>query len=239
MTSLVVSDTWSQLNQDILACTRYPRLVAWREEVARTKRRTYRTCDYWGKPVPGFGVPEARLFIIGLAPGAHGSNRTRRMFTGDSSGATLFPALYRAGFASQPQATTRDDALQLRDTFITAIGRCAPPKNRPSPEELTNCRPFLQREIALLSQVQVVLALGKMAFDGYGRLWREQGQAVPRLKFAHGARHVLPGDLPLLMVSYHPSRQNTQTGRLTMAMFEAVFTEIAEVLGTYPLLLVQ
>jgi len=222
---------WDALNADIVTCACCPRLVAWREEVARTKRRAYRDWDYWGKPVPGFGDHRARLLIIGLAPGAHGSNRTGRMFTGDSSGETLYGALHRAGFANQPTAASREDGLRLNDAFITAIGRCAPPQNRPAPEELANCRPFLAREIALLSDVRVVLALGKMAFDGYLRLLREQGFDLPRLTFAHGARYTLAPSLPILMASYHPSRQNTQTGRLTMAMFDAVFEAVQGELG--------
>lgn len=226
------TDTWDTLNHDIVTCRRCPRLVAWREEVARVKRRTFLDADYWGRPVPGFGDHAARLVIIGLAPGAHGSNRTGRMFTGDSSGDTLFAALHRAGFASQPAAASRDDDLILHDTFITAVGRCVPPKNHPTPEELANCRPFLARELALLADVHIVLALGRVAFDGYLRLVREQAFDVPSLAFAHGATHVLPGGLPILIASYHPSRQNTQTGRLTQAMFDAVFTQVRDALTT-------
>jgi uracil-DNA glycosylase family 4 len=200
--------------------------VAWREEVARTKRRAYQDWDYWGKPVPGFSDRDARLLIIGLAPGAHGSNRTGRMFTGDSSGETLFGALHRAGFANQPTATSRDDGLILYDTFITAIARCVPPKNRPNAQELANCRPYLARELALLDNVEIVLALGRMAFKGYLRLLREQGHDLPRLKFEHGLYTDLDGGLPVLAASYHPSRQNTQTGRLTIPMFDAVFERI-------------
>ena len=200
-------------NHDVITCRRCPRLVEWREEVARVKRRAFRDCEYWGKPVPGFGDRNARVVIIGLAPGAHGSNRTGRMFTGDSSGDTLFAALHRVGFASQPTASSRDDGLVLNDTFITAVGRCVPPKNRPTREELANCRPFLARELALLPDARVVLALGRIAFDGYLRLLREQGHDIPALKFAHHAVHTLPDGLPTLIASYHPSRQNTQTGR--------------------------
>ncbi len=221
-----MTDTWDTLTHDIITCRRCPRLVAWREEVARVKRRAFRDADYWGKPVPGFGDPDARLVIIGLAPGAHGSNRTGRMFTGDSSGDTLYAALHRAGFASQPTATARDDGLTLYDAFITAVGRCAPPENKPAPQELTNCRPFLARELALLHQARVVLALGRIAFDGYLALLREQGVEVPALPFAHGVTYSLPAPYPTLVASYHPSRQNTQTGRLTPAMFDAVFEHI-------------
>ncbi|HNT74717.1 MAG TPA: uracil-DNA glycosylase [Anaerolineae bacterium] len=220
-----MTDSWEQLEKDVTTCTRCPRLVAWREEVARVKRRAYREWDYWGKPVPGFGDRQARLLIVGLAPGAHGSNRTGRMFTGDSSGETLYAALHRAGFASQPTSVARDDGLTLRGAFITAIGRCAPPDNRPTPEEFANCQPFLARELALLPEVRVVLALGQLAFDGYLRLLREQGHPAPRLKFTHGARYALGDGLPVLLASYHPSRQNTQTGRLTPDMLDAVLAE--------------
>ncbi|MBN2393500.1 MAG: uracil-DNA glycosylase [Anaerolineae bacterium] len=238
-----MTDTWETLNRDIIACRRCPRLVVWREEVARVKRRAFRDADYWGRPVPGFGDPNARLVIVGLAPGAHGSNRTGRMFTGDSSGDTLYGALHRAGFASQPVATARDDGLTLRDTFITAVGRCVPPGNKPTSEELANCRPFLARELALLTHASdragpgdcvstgVILALGRIAFDGILRLLREQGVDVPALAFTHGASYPLPAPWPVLVASYHPSRQNTQTGRLTMTMFDAVFEQIRAQLG--------
>ncbi len=214
---------WEQLEHDLTTCRRCPRLVAWREEVARTKRRAYQDWDYWGKPVPGFGDHEARLIILGLAPGAHGSNRTGRMFTGDSSGETLYATLYRTGFANQPTWERPDDGLVLDDAFVTAVGRCAPPKNRPTREELDNCEPFLVREIALLPRPQIVLALGKIAFDGYLRWLKAQGYDLPRLTFGHGVDVTLPGPVPRLMASYHPSRQNTQTGRLTTAMFDGVF----------------
>lgn len=226
-----MTDTWETLNRDVITCRRCPRLVAWREEVSRVKRRAFRDVEYWGKPVPGFGDPHARLVIVGLAPGAHGSNRTGRMFTGDSSGDTLYAALHRAGFASQPTATSCDDGLALHDTFITAVGRCVPPENKPTLEELVNCRPFLARELAFLCQTRVVLALGRIAFDGILSLFREQGLDVPPLPFAHGMVHLLPVPWPTLVASYHPSRQNTQTGRLTMAMFDAVFEQIRGQLG--------
>ncbi|MBN1260894.1 MAG: uracil-DNA glycosylase [Anaerolineae bacterium] len=221
-------DTWEALNADLIACRRCPRLVAWREEVARVKRRAYRDWDYWGRPVPGFGDRNARVLIVGLAPGAHGSNRTGRMFTGDSSGETLFGALHRAGFANQPTWEHPDDGLVLREVFITAVGRCAPPGNKPTRQELLNCRPYLERELALLSRMQIVLALGRIAFDQLLRLWRDQGHDAPRLDFAHGAVHRPGPALPLLVVSYHPSRQNTQTGRLTLEMFDAVFATVRE-----------
>ncbi|HQE94146.1 MAG TPA: uracil-DNA glycosylase [Anaerolineae bacterium] len=225
-----MTDTWDALTRDVLTCRRCPRLVAWREEVARVKRRAYRDADYWGRPVPGFGDPDARLVIIGLAPGAHGSNRTGRMFTGDSSGDTLYAALHRAGFASRPTATARDDGLTLNDAFITAVGRCAPPGNKPTSQELANCRPFLARELALLTHARLVLALGRIAFDGYLLLLRDHDIAVPALPFVHGAMYPLPAPWPTLVASYHPSRQNTQTGRLTMAMFDAVFADIQSAL---------
>jgi len=227
------TDAWRVLNTDITTCRACPRLVEWRETVARGKRRAYRDWDYWGKPVPGFGDPHARLFIVGLAPGAHGSNRTGQMFTGDSSGDTLFGALYRAGFATQLSARSRDDGLQLTDAFITAIGRCAPPQNKPTRAELNACQPFLRREWELMPQVKVVMALGKMAFDDLLRLWRADGFDVPRLKFSHGfeAPLDLNGHPVYLLASYHPSRQNTQTGRLTQAMLDEVFARARELIG--------
>ncbi len=221
-------DSWEELNAEIIACRRCPRLVAHRELMATVKRRAYREWTYWGKPVPGFGDPQARLLLVGLAPGAHGSNRTGRMFTGDSSGDTLYAALYRAGFASQPQASSREDGLTLRDVFITAVARCAPPDNRPAPDELRACQDFLLREMALLSQVRVVMALGAMAWEGVLSALRVRGAALPRLPFAHGAEYVLPSPWPVLMATYHPSRQNTQTGRLTPAMLDAVLTRACE-----------
>jgi uracil-DNA glycosylase family 4 len=219
-------DTWEALTGDVIACRACPRLVAWREQVAREKRRAYRDWDYWGRPVPGFGDRAAQLLIVGLAPGAHGSNRTGRMFTGDSSGDTLYAALYRAGFASQPTAHHRDDGLRLTNAFITAIARCVPPGNRPTAEEIATCRPFLAREWTLMPQTRVILALGQMAFDGCLRLLREVGyDDVPRLKFGHGLSYSIssPTGSRHLVASYHPSRQNTQTGRLTPAMLDEVF----------------
>ncbi|GAB4543138.1 MAG: hypothetical protein Kow0063_35950 [Anaerolineae bacterium] len=220
-------DDWETLNEEIITCRACPRLVAWRERVAREKRRAYRDQEYWGRPVPGFGDPAARLLVVGLAPGAHGANRTGRMFTGDSSGDTLYGALYRAGFASQPMARHRQDGLRLEDVFISAVARCAPPGNRPTAGELAACRPFLAREWALLPQVRVVLALGQVAFDGCLRLLRQVGYPdVPRLKFGHGLHYPFrfsPAEPPRhLVASYHPSRQNTQTGRLTLAMLDEV-----------------
>jgi len=216
------TETWDELNAELIACRRCPRLVTHREAVAATKRRAYRDWTYWGRPVPGFGDPQARLLLVGLAPGAHGSNRTGRMFTGDSSGDTLYGALYRAGLANQPQALALDDGLRLHDVFITAVVRWAPPDNRPSPEELRACQGFLLREMALLTHVRVILALGAIAWQGVLSALRTRGAEVPAFPFAHGAEHVLPAPWPVLMATYHPSRQNTQTGRLTPAMLDAV-----------------
>lgn len=220
------SDQWAQLNAEIVACTACPRLVQWRQQVAQEKRRAFRDWDYWGRPVPGFGDRQARLVIIGLAPGAHGANRTGRTFTGDSSGDTLTRALHRAGFASQPTSRHRDDGLQLRDAFLTAVARCAPPQNKLTRDELDTCQPFLSRELALLPSTRVVLTLGRIAFDHYRRLLREQGAALPRLAFHHRACYRLEPPLPALVVSYHPSRQNTQTGRLTEEMLDGVFAQV-------------
>ena len=221
-------ETLNQLNDRIIACRLCPRLVAWREQVARQKRRAYRDWVYWGKPVPGFGDPEARVLVVGLAPGAHGSNRTGRMFTGDASGVFLYAALYRAGFANQPVSRQRDDGLALKDIFITAVCRCVPPDNHPSPVEIDNCFPYLHEEMILLSRVQVIVALGHIAFDTILRkvVDRPENLAfeLKRMKFAHGASYQLGGDLPHLIASYHPSQQNTQTGRLTPAMFDTIWS---------------
>jgi uracil-DNA glycosylase family 4 len=227
-------DAWESLTADVIACRACPRLVDWRERVAREKRRAYRDWEYWGRPVPGFGDPAAHLMIVGLAPGAHGSNRTGRMFTGDSSGDTLYTALYRGGFANKPTAQHRADGLRLTDAFITAIARCVPPGNRPTAGEIANCRPFLVREWMLMPRRRVVLALGQMAFDGCLRLLREVGyDDVPRLKFNHGDHYSFePRSGPRsihLVACYHPSRQNTQTGRLTPAMLDEIF-ELVRVL---------
>lgn len=217
----------SNLNPpELLDCRRCPRLVAWREQVARQKRRAYRDQEYWGRPVPGFGDPRARVLVVGLAPGAHGSNRTGRMFTGDASGDFLYPALYRAGFASQPHAIHRADGLTLTDLYITAICRCVPPGNRPTPIEMDNCQPYLEGEIALL-QPAVIVTLGRIAFE---RVVRLCGASRTRPPFAHGALLELPPSALLsrsafLLCSYHPSRQNTQTGRLTAAMFDVIWQQ--------------
>jgi uracil-DNA glycosylase family 4 len=210
---------------EIIACRKCPRLVEWREEVARTKRRAYRDWDYWGKPVPGFGDPKARVMIVGLAPGAHGSNRTGRMFTGDASGNFLFDALYRAGFASQPVATTRDDDLTLSDLFITAVARCVPPGNKPSRLELENCQPYLERELEMI-QPQVLVPLGRIAFERLRRIYSIPASA---LDFAHGAIYRMENG-PWLVCSYHPSQQNTQTGRLTREMFDQIWAKVKSIL---------
>lgn len=218
---------WANLYKEIVTCRRCPRLVAWREQVAHEKRRAYQDYKYWGKPLPGFGDPQAQLCIIGLAPAAHGANRTGRMFSGDSSGRTLIPALHRAGYANQPSSDHRNDGLRLKDAFLTAVVRCAPPKNRPTGEEQANCISFLARELNLLPSVRVVLALGKIAFDGYRRLLRQHQVDVSGMAFSHGACYTLQSPLPALVASYHPSRQNTNTGRLTDAMLDQVFEQVA------------
>jgi uracil-DNA glycosylase len=204
---------------------RCPRLREHCTQIARVKRRAYRDWDYWGKPVPGFGDPAARLLIVGLAPGAHGSNRTGRMFTGDESGNWLYRAMHRTGFASQPTAVSRDDGLELRDAYITAAARCAPPGNKPTPEELRNCRPFLDRELATMSNLKVVVALGKIAFDTYLGILKSRGAIKTRAGFEFGhniAYRIGPGE-PILLASYHPSQQNTSTGKLTEKMLLDVF----------------
>jgi uracil-DNA glycosylase len=223
-------DSLKILNQEIVACVRCPRLVAYRAEVGRVKRRAYRDWDYWAKPVPGFGDPRARLLLIGLAPGAHGANRTGRMFTGDSSGDFLYKAMYEAGFASQPTSASRDDGLKLIDAYVSAVARCAPPGNKPALDEMRACRPYLVRDLELLKQVQVVVALGRIAFDAYLGILREQGKIARRsgFVFAHNAAHETGPDQPLLLSSYHPSQQNTSTGKLTGVMLRAVFDAARE-----------
>ena len=221
-----------KLQRKIISCTRCPRLTAYRREVARKKRRMYMDWEYWGKPLPAFGDPEARVLVMGLAPAAHGGNRTGRMFTGDRSGDWVFGTLHRFGFASQPESTHRGDGQSLKDAYITAPLRCAPPQNKPLREELANCQPYLLRELELLSNVRVVVALGRIAFDAYLRLLREMGHSLPspRPKFGHGAVHEMP-DGRLVVCSYHPSQQNTQTGRLTQEMFDGVFETVRGLVG--------
>ena len=206
------------LNNEIIQCRKCPRLVAWREEVARVKRKAYQNQEYWGKPVPGFGDPQASVLVVGLAPGAHGSNRTGRQFTGDASGGFLFPALYRAGFANQPSAESRNDGLILKDMYITASGRCAPPANKPTSEELNNCQPYLERELDILKP-KVIVALGKIGFDRIRKMYSVRD---PSVKFGHGASYPLDNGIWLLS-SYHPSQQNTLTGKLTVEMFDEIW----------------
>lgn len=222
--------TLEQVNEVLIQCTRCPRLVAWREETARVKRRAYRDWEYWGRPIPGFGDPAARLLIFGLAPAAHGGNRTGRVFTGDKSGDFLFSALHRAGFANQPVSRVRGDGLALRDVYISAAARCAPPDNKPTREELDNCRPYLLRELGLLRNLQGIVALGSIGFESVITAYRQQGHSVPRLKFGHNALHSLGEGLPWLLASYHPSQQNTQTGRLTPAMFDDIWQQAVSLL---------
>jgi uracil-DNA glycosylase family 4 len=222
----------SELEAKIVRCRACARLVAHRERVAREKRRAYRDAVYWGRPVPACGSARARLVIVGLAPGAHGSNRTGRMFTGDSSGDTLFAHLHAFGFASQPRAFARDDGLRLRDCFITAAVRCAPPGNRPTTGEFAACRPFLVAELQRLSRARVFLALGRMAHAALLRALPAAGVPLPErtVAFRHGARLQLFPAGPWLACCYHPSRQNTQTGRLTAAMLHEVFGGIRRLL---------
>ena len=217
------------LNQEIIQCRKCPRLVEWREEVARVKRKAYLDQEYWAKPVPGFGDPQARVLVVGLAPGAHGSNRTGRQFTGDASGGFLFPALHRAGFANQAEAESRSDGLILKDMYITASGRCAPPDNKPSPAELNNCQPYLEREIQII-QPKVIVCLGKIAFDRILKIF-----AVRNLKFSHGEIYSLLSSSFIphpssLICSYHPSQQNTLTGKLTVDMFDDIWKKAKSLL---------
>jgi uracil-DNA glycosylase family 4 len=220
-----------QLNARIVRCTRCPRLVAHREAVAHAKPPRYREWVYWARPVPAFGDSRARLYVLGLAPAAHGGNRTGRIFTGDRSGDWLYEALHRFGFANQPQSTHRDDGLRLTDCYIAASVRCAPPDNKPLPDEFTACRPYLLEELRLLSRIRVVVALGKIAFDQYLKACRELGRTIPAPvpQFSHGARYALPWGVTLLG-SYHPSQQNTFTGKLTRPQFHAVFREARRML---------
>lgn len=216
----------AKLQRELSECRRCPRLVAWRLEVGRKKRRAFMNETYWSKPVPGFGDPDARLLIFGLAPGAHGSNRTGRMFTGDASGDFLYPALWRAGLANQPRAVHRGDGLELRETYITAAVRCVPPGNKPTRTEFAACSAWTARELVLLPNLRVYLALGRLAHDA---LLEHYGLVKTRHPFAHGAEYKLP-DGRVLLDSYHVSRQNTQTGRLTAKMFDRVL-ERAKVLA--------
>lgn len=212
------------LHEALIACERCPRLRTWCRTVAREKKAAFRDWDYWGRPVPGFGDPNARILFAGLAPAAHGANRTGRMFTGDRSGDFLYAALHRAGLANQPTATSRDDGLKLRDVYILSAVRCAPPANKPAPDELDNCSDWLRRELALLTNVRVAITLGKIGHDALLRAFKTMGRLDPafRAEFAHGAVYRLPGDLPAIVCSYHVSQQNTFTGKLTEGMFDEV-----------------
>jgi len=199
--------------------------VEYREQVARTKRRAFLNWEYWGRPVPGFGDPSAHMLVIGLAPAAHGGNRTGRVFTGDSSGDFLYRALFETGFASQPNSVSRDDGMVLDDAYISAAVRCAPPANKPAPEEIRNCRPYLEHELVLLGNLRVVVALGRLAFDVYLSIQQASGKIQRRsgFVFGHGAEYAIAPDQPMLIASYHPSQQNTFTGKLTPAMMRSVF----------------
>ena len=222
------------LREEIVRCRRCPRLLEHCAQVAEIKRRAFRDQPYWGKPVPGFGDPAARILILGLAPGAHGANRTGRMFTGDRSGDWLFRALDETGLASQPASVSRDDGQQLRGVYITASARCAPPGNKPTPEEVRNCRPYLERELELLGCLRVVVALGRIAFDDYLELLKARGAISSRagFRFGHNRQFRTGAGLPILLSSYYPSQQNTSTGKLTEPMLLDVFRTAKELAGT-------
>jgi uracil-DNA glycosylase family 4 len=220
-----------KLNEEIIACQRCPRLIAYCRKIGQEKRRAYLNWDYWARPVPGFGDPNARVLILGLAPGAHGSNRTGRPFTGDGSGNFMYPVLHKAGFASQPNGTHRNDGLRLTDAYITATVRCAPPQNKPTPQEIANCSSHLDRELAMLTRVKVVVALGKIGFDAYLNYLKRKGQLKTKsaFRFGHGEKYQMP-DGRILLCSYHPSMQNTLTGKLTEKMFLDVFKRAAKLI---------
>lgn len=224
--------TLAEIESAIPACTRCPRLRTYCREIARVKKREFRNWTYWGKPVPGFGDPAARLLIVGLAPAAHGANRTGRVFTGDSSGDWLYEALHRYGFANQPQATSADDGLTLRDCFITAAARCAPPDNKPTTTEMDACRAWMEDELRLLTRVRVVIALGRIAWERWLRSsgWWAQLKAGERPPFGHGKEHRFP-DGTALLSSFHPSRQNTNTGKLTRDMWYGIFARAVTLVG--------
>jgi uracil-DNA glycosylase family 4 len=224
-----------QLHQTITACRKCPRLVRWREAVAKEPPRRYQGEKYWARPLPGFGDLDARLLIVGLAPAAHGGNRTGRIFTGDRSGDWLYGALHAAGFANQPVSTHRNDGLKLVDCYISAAVRCAPPANKPSRVEFERCRPYLVEELKLFGNIRVVIALGKIAFDSFLAAYQQNGEVMPkpRPRFGHGASIVLPNGLTLIC-SYHPSQQNTFTGKLTRPMFHSIFEKAKAVLQGMP-----
>lgn len=221
-----------QVHQKIISCEQCSRLRTYCKGIAETKRRAYRDETYWGRPVPGFGDPRARVLILGLAPGAHGANRTGRPFTGDGAGYFMYPVLYQTGFANQPDATHRGDGLRLRKAWIASVVRCAPPGDKPTPQEIRNCSPHLNAEIALLKHLRVVVCLGKIAFDGYLAHLFAGGiiQRKSAYKFGHGAYYLLPNGMHLLC-SYHPSLRNTNTGRLNSAMFSRIFVKARELAG--------
>jgi len=221
-----------EIQNEVVACRKCPRLVDWREAIASKKRAAFAGEEYWGHPVPGFGDPAGRLLVIGLAPGAHGANRTGRMFTGDRSGDWLYGALFRAGFANQPESTHRNDGLTLSDCFITAAVRCAPPKNKPTPTERDNCRPFLDEGLETMTQVRIMVALGKFAFDQLWRILKDSAEPLPspRPQFHHGLEVEVRPDLTLLAL-YHPSQQNTFTGKLTEEMFDRIWARARELIG--------
>ncbi len=217
---------WRQLRRETVACTRCRRLVSYRRRVAREKKRQFAEWDYWGAPLSGFGDINAKLLIVGLAPAAHGGNRTGRMFTGDGSANFLMRALHKAGFANQPTSEHRHDGLQLEDAFVTAVVRCPPPENRPLANELANCSILFDRELALLPNIRVTLALGRVAFNGYLIHVRRMGFQVPHARFKHGRGYSVPGWDSVIVASYHPSRQNTQTRRLTSAMMDRAIATV-------------
>jgi len=225
------------LKQEITACRKCPRLVEFREHIAQVKRRAYRECEYWGKPVPGFGDPKASVLLIGLAPGAHGANRTGRVFTGDRSGEFLYKVMYETGFASQPTSTSREDGLNLFDAYISAAVRCVPPDNKPLPQEIRNCRPYLERELSVLKNVRVIVALGRLAFDAYLTILADQSRISHRshFVFGHEEEHQTGEAHPLLISSYHPSQQNTSTGKLTEEMLRRVFRRARKRITSPPL----
>jgi uracil-DNA glycosylase family 4 len=220
-----MADSLDRVSRDVVRCERCPRLRRWCRHVARVKVKRFRDQEYWGRPIPGFGDPRARLLIVGLAPAAHGGNRTGRIFTGDRSGDFLFAALHRAGFARLPVSVARGDGQELRDCYITPVARCAPPANKLKPAEIVRCREYLVREWALLTGVRAVLVLGRVAMDGFIAMLHETGWPPPRLAFAHGAEHDLGGGVRLFC-SYHVSQQNTFTGRLTARSFDAVLANV-------------
>jgi uracil-DNA glycosylase family 4 len=211
------------LNKTIISCRKCPRLVEYRESVAVKKKRAYQDWVYWGKPVPAFGDIHGRILAVGLAPGPHGSNRTGRMFTGDASGVFLYAALYRAGFANQPDSLNQEDGMMLNDLLISAVCRCVPPDNKPSRTEIANCLPYLVREIELMENLQGLIALGRIAFDNILATYRSKAADTPRFAFKHGGLYQLGRNFPWLLASYHPSQQNTQTGRLTVKMFDQIW----------------